>query len=745
MPFVEELPGNITELLARERGTSDNLQVAVSTDIAPDGDFGEQWLILNHADLLVVSQNADGAEVSTRIPVSQITAAKAESLIGIGVLEVQVDGHPTRVLQFSNGLRDKFGKVAKRIEAIAKKEELPDEELEDQRKRCEKCGRLLDNLSNVCPGCISRRRVLTRLIRHALPYKGVIISTSLLTLIGAGLEMIPPYFTKPLIDDVLFPASKGGNLAHQIRLLGLLVLALIAIRVTATSLVMFRGRAAARLGSTVVLDIRNKLYESLQMMSLSFFDKRQVGAVMTRVSQDTQQIYGFLVEGAQYYIINVIMVIGIAIVLLCLNWKLGLLVLLPAPLLVVITLVSWRRLMRTFHHFWHSMSKLGAVLNDSLSGIKVVKAFGQENVEIDRFNLRSGQLYEAGLRAEQMIAVIFPILGFTMVAGSLLVWWVGGKDVIFGNITLGTLMTFLAYIGMFYGPLQILTRITDWMSRSLTAAERIFEVMDTMPDVQDDPESVPVPHIKGDIEFQGVTFGYDKHQPVLKEVDFAVKAGEMIGLVGHSGSGKTTTVNLVCRFYDPNEGAITLDGIDLRKVKLSDLRRQIGVVLQDPFLFNGTVAENIAYGKPDATREEIMAAAKAANAHEFIMKFPDGYDTLVRERGQRLSAGERQRISIARAILRNPRILILDEATSSVDVETEKQLQEATGNLVKDRTTFAIAHRLSTLRNADRLLVLENGKFVEFGSHEELLKKKGVYYKLVNLQKEVSKIKAVDG
>lgn len=306
-------------------------------------------------------------------------------------------------------------------------------------------------------------------------------------------------------------------------------------------------------------------------------------------------------------------------------------------------------------------------------------------------------------------------------------------------------MAFLAYIGMFCAPVQILTRISEWMSRSLTAAERIFEVMNTVPEVADALDSIPMPNIKGDVEFRNVDFGYDKHKPVLKDISFHVKAGgnDWPGRSQWSGQIHDHQPNMpVLRSYwrrNPSRWP------DMRKVKLADLRRQIGLVLQDPFLFNGTIAENIAYGKPDASRKEIIAAAKAANAHEFIMRFPDGYDTYVRERGGRLSGGERQRIAIASAILRDPKILILDEPTSSVDTETEKQLQEAIARLVKGRTTFAIAHRLSTFRNADRLLVLENGKFVEYGTHEELLAKKGVYYKLVQLQKEISKIKAVDG
>ncbi|MGB9588384.1 MAG: ABC transporter ATP-binding protein, partial [Armatimonadota bacterium] len=592
---------------------------------------------------------------------------------------------------------------------------------------------------------INTRRIIFRLGSYALPYKRLSIALVMITLFATTIELIPPYFTKIIIDDVFSPVLQGASIQSRLRLLSLLVGAFAAIRVTSAGLAVLRGRLAVSLGAAITRDIRVQLYECLQRLSLSFYDKRQVGSVMSRVTQDSNHLSGFLVEGVQYYVVNLLLVIGIPIVLLGINWKLGVLVLIPTPVVVLATVASWKRLMKKFHHLWHTWGKLSAVLNDALSGIKVVKAFGQEEIEIMRFSTRNEHLYDAGVKAEQTVQLVFPTLGFIMSIGSLLVWWYGGRQVLFGDAKLGDLMAFLAYIGMFYAPVQILTRISEWMSRSLTAAERIFEVMDTVPEIADAPDSIPMPNIKGDVEFRNVDFGYDKHKPVLKDISFHVKAGEMIGLVGHSGAGKSTTINLICRFYDPTGGVILLDGVDMRKVKLADLRRQIGVVLQDPFLFNGTIAENIAYGKPDASREEIIAAAKAANAHEFIMRFPDGYDTYVRERGGRLSGGERQRIAIARAILRDPKILILDEATSSVDTETEKQLQEAIARLVKGRTTFAIAHTLSTLRNADRLLVLENGKFVEYGTHEELLAKKGVYYKLVQLQKAISKIKAVDG
>jgi ATP-binding cassette subfamily B protein len=326
--------------------------------------------------------------------------------------------------------------------------------------------------------------------------------------------------------------------------------------------------------------------------------------------------------------------------------------------------------------------------------------------------------------------------------GSLIAWFAGGLQVIAGDMTLGTLFAFNAYLAMFYGPLRHVSPVINWASRSLTAAERVFEVIDSEPEQVNDGTLLSMPKLKGEVEFRNMTFGYDSHNPVLRNINLHVKSGEMIGLVGHSGAGKSTMINLICRFYTPDSGGVYIDGKDVTKIRLEDLRRQTGVVLQEPFLFSGTISENIAYAKPDATMVEIIAAAKAANAHEFIVKFPDGYDAEVGERGGQLSGGERQRISIARAILHNPRILILDEATSSVDVQTEKKIQQAIDRLVQNRTTFAIAHRLSTLRSADRLFVIEKGRGVECGSHEELMEQKGIYHKLVETQRQSSEIRS---
>jgi ATP-binding cassette subfamily B protein len=397
---------------------------------------------------------------------------------------------------------------------------------------------------------------------------------------------------------------------------------------------------------------------------------------------------------------------------------------------------------RVWSRVWHQWSRLSGALNGVLQGTKVVKAFHGENREVGRFNRRISELSSTNYYAENSWATFFPFILFTMAVSTIVVWWIGGRGVLESKMTLGELTAFLAYAAMLQGPLMMLQRIIDWSSRALTAAERVFEIMDTPPDIVDSADAVSMPKMKGGVKFTDVHFGYEKAREVLHGINMDIKPGEMIGLVGHSGAGKSTLINLLMRFYDPTQGTVEIDGVDLRKIKLDDFRRQVGVVLQESYLFPGSIKDNIAYGRPDASEIEIMNAAHAANAHDFIVGFPDGYDTYVGERGQRLSGGERQRIAIARAILHNPQILVLDEATASVDTETERMIQEAIENLIEGRTVFAIAHRLSTLRNADRLVVIDDGTVAEIGTHDELLAKPdGIYKKLVDMQMEVNKLR----
>jgi ATP-binding cassette subfamily B protein len=490
-------------------------------------------------------------------------------------------------------------------------------------------------------------------------------------------------------------------------------------------------------------DIRNRLYQQLELLSLQFYDKRQVGAVMSRVTRDAGRLQEFLVEGLPYLIINALMLIGILGILFRMHWLLALLILVPVPFMMGWGVIFWKRMRLYFNKWDQAWSDIMATVNETLSGIRVVKAFAQEVREIAAFGIRNKKIRQLAIRTEINWEIFFATTTLLTSFGILIVWFFGGQEVIRDALTIGTLLAFYAYMWMLYEPIEWFGQVNNWMTRAFTGAERIFEVIDTPAEAYKDPDARPISNIRGEISFKNVTFGYDKSKPVLHEINLNVTPGEMVGLVGRSGVGKTTTVNLICRFYDVDQGIIEVDGVPIQKIRLEDLRSQIGIVPQEPFLFSGTVAENISYGKPGASFEEIMEAAIAANAHNFIVGKSDGYDTQVGERGGELSGGEKQRVAIARAILHDPKILILDEATSSVDVETEKHIQEAIARLTQGRTTFAIAHRLSTLRNADRLVILEGGRIVEIGTHNELMEKKGIFYELVQLQQQTSEIIAV--
>jgi ATP-binding cassette subfamily B protein len=751
MKVPTDLPGPLAELLIPK---GDALKAIFASDMQPDGTFGNEWLVVDEEGLRVYVLSPVGAPVIRfESPWSAIKSPQAETLIGGGALLLTIDGQTREILRYSNACQKEFSRVSKYLteyvdylksKSDGKTPEAPvlavDREL---RQRCPNCHLLLPEGTQVCPACLHKGRVILRLAGYLRPYWVEALWITLLMFVGLILNLIPPYLTRPLVDRVLVPQDSASTPHQRLILLGWLVLGLLLSQILGTGVTIFRSRILVRLGALLSHDLRLKLYSHLQFMSIRFFEKRPVGAMLSRVVQDTDSLEEVLVEGLQIFVGQLLTLIGIGVILLVMNWKLALLILIPVPICLWISNLCMPRLIGLWRRSWHFRSRLSTSVTESLSGSRVIKAFAREEAEIKRFSGHSIDVQESNRIAHQSIQTFFPMLWLLMSAGSLLVWYVGGRSIIGGDMTLGVMMTFLAYLGMFYGPLNYLTRMADYLARSLAAAERVFEILDSDPDVKEDPGAVALRPMEGRVEFCNVTFGYESHRPVLKNISLSVAPGEMIGLVGQSGAGKSTTMNLICRFYDVNEGEIRIDGIDLRRIKQADLRSQIGVVLQDTFLFNGTVAENIAFARPDASREEILAAAKAANAHDFIVSKPDGYDTIVGERGQSLSGGERQRVAIARAILHNPRILILDEATASVDTDTEKQIQEAISRLIKGRTTFAIAHRLSTLRNANRLVVLKNGTLVEVGTHEELLAKEGEFHRLVNLQKEMSSIMAV--
>ena len=733
---VRELPDAIRQLVARAAPDAE-IRIAAASDLGPDLRFGERWLVLAGERVLVCAPDGAQTRVLVDLPIKDVSEAQTEALVGGGMLQAVVNGHKVDLISFTNALSERFGRVRGQLDAAAKGKPIPEEP--ERQTRCPSCGLILGEETRACPRCMRKGAVLRRLLSYAGPYRARLALVFTLMLVAAAFGLAPPYLTKLLIDDVFYPRAHPALLAW-------LVIAMAASSALSTGIAIWRSRVGAWIGGRVSLDIRAALYDRLQWLSMRYFDRHPTGTIISRLAQDSGGVQDFLAFGLPWIASNLITVVGIAIAIFIINWKLALLVLVPAPLVSILARALWRRMHRAFHRFWYRWSRFYAIASDALGRVKIIKAFSQQPNEIQRFGVRNRELFDASVYAEQTWATYMPLIGLVISAGSLLVWYFGGLIIVgHGPLTVGGLVAFIAYLGMFYGPLNAITQGAQWMPRALTAAERIFEVLDAEADSEKGSGDVVPQEVRGEVEFRNVTFGYEKHRPVLKDISFKAERGHMLGLVGKSGAGKTTVISLLCRFYDADEGEILVDGVSLRDLDLSFYRGRLGAVLQEPFLFNGTVAENIAYGKPGAAVEEIMAAAKVANAHDFIVNKPDGYDEQVGDQGGRLSAGEKQRVCIARAILHDPAILILDEATAAVDLETEAQIQEAVARLIEGRTTFAIAHRLSTLRNASNLLVLEEGKIAEFGTHEELEAKKGVYHRLLEIHRTTSMTRAVSG
>ena len=755
---LDVLPKSIEDTLNTLDIEFNEIRFAVRSDVISSGTFGEEWFILTDVAIFTVTGSG---EVLHYIPYKSVLAIRAEIVVDAGLLVLETEEGTVDLIRYSNSCSPKFGFVARYIGdeidyVKGNRDEPPIWDYKIEEHYCKSCGLLLADEYSPCPACTKKHKIMLRIINYVKPYRGRALLFMGLIISGTLINLIPPYFTKILIDDILqfnittpVPDEQTTWLGNIFRgfqpvllALSIAVGVLLTVQLISVVLNIFQSRVSAWLSFRISASIRAHVYEHLHNLSIRFFDKRTTGTVISHITEDSERLQHFLLDGMSFLSTQVFMLFGIGTVLFLMNWQLAFLILIPIPLIILGGGWFYRTVRSLFHRAWRRRSKLFDVVNDSVSGIRVVRAFGQQTSEVNRFDDANTDARDFETHAELIWATYYPPLMFAVSLGSLIVWYYGGINVIGRGMTLGTLMTFIIYVNIFYSPLRYISPLINWASRSMTAAERLFEVIDSQPEQSDNVNLKAIPNISGEVKFHNMTFGYDSHKPVLRDINLHVQPGEMIGLVGHSGAGKSTLINLICRFYTPDSGQLQIDGEDINQIDLKDLRRQIGVVLQDPYLFTGTIAENIAYAHPDATMEDIITAAKAANAHDFIVKFPDGYDTEVGERGGSLSGGERQRISIARAILHNPRILILDEATSSVDVETEKEIQQAIDRLVQNRTTFAIAHRLSTLRNADRLFVIEKGKGVECGSHEELMDKKGIYFKLVETQREAANIRA---
>jgi subfamily B ATP-binding cassette protein MsbA len=575
-------------------------------------------------------------------------------------------------------------------------------------------------------------KVFLRLLRYLKRYWLWVVMSTISLLFLTILNLLPPLFQKQIIDEVI-----GNRLLDR---LSLLIWGLIGVYALTRLLNFVEQYLRHVLGERFILDFRVLLYDYLQRLSISFFENQQTGEIMSRITNDVNALEDFVTHSVGFVIVDLLRLVGTAIILFVLDWRLALLTLLPVPVLAVAMRLFNTRVRPIYRQIRDRLGDINAELQDNISGIRVIQAFGQERHELDRFTQRSTRYYEERVKGIRYWATFFPAMGFVASLGMVIVLGFGVYRVFSGALTLGGLVAFISYVSSFYEPINRLVQVDNIVQQAIAAGERVFELLDTVPEIEDAPDAIELPAIQGAVAFEEISFRYGTGEEVLRNVSFQMEPGQVVALVGPSGAGKTSIANLIPRFYDPVSGRVTVEGHDVRKVKLASLRRLVAVVLQDTFLFNGTVRDNIVYGKPDAGEDEMIIAAKAAYAHEFIVNLPEGYDTEIGERGVKLSGGQKQRLALARAILTDPRILILDEATSSVDAEAEYLIQQALEKVLEGRTALIIAHRLSTIRHADKIIALEDGRIVEVGDHCELLARGGLYSQMYRRQYDLTVI-----
>jgi len=646
----------------------------------------------------------------------------------------------TNFIRFSYKVASLYDAAANFIQSVAEGKDMEEQlqaveaTFEKQFCVCPKCGRALIRPGAACMNCQSKNKIIKKLGAYVLPYKVPLMICLLLSLITTTVSLVPPFMTKLLVDEVLPNADRQKLLICVLVLLG-------------THLIQY-GVGAIRsynlkiTGDKIVADLRNDVYEKAQHLPMRFYDRTSTGSVISRINSDSSTIRGFVLRITQEVVVEFFKMIGIIVIMFAMNWQLTLLSLIPVPFVVVGSRIFGRKIRPFYRRIWRRWSTVTSILTDSIPGIRVIKAFTNEKASVKSFTKHNFEWLRMDISASK-ITTLFPnIVNFVMTCGSLLIWGIGGNLVIEDPnfISAGLLVSFISYTSMFYTPVNFFANLNDTYQSALNSAERILDIIDAEPET-DFAKGQHPEKLKGRIEFRNVNFSFDRSKKTLSNVNLVIEPGDIVGIVGTTGAGKSTLINLLMRYYTHYDGDIFVDGINIKDIDLEFYRSEIGYVQQEPMMFHESIYRNISYGTHKPQVEEVIHAAEVANAHEFIARLPDGYDTVLGERGVGLSGGERQRLSIARAVLKNPSILFFDEATASVDSETESLIQDAIERLIHGRTTLMIAHRLSTLRKANKIIVVDKGEIIEMGSPEELMALKGKYYKLIQIQTMSDKIR----
>ncbi len=758
MLLTERIPEYIYASLMTEGADLSNLMLGSYCDMNEDHIFCDTYLLATDKNLYVVSGSVtlEGGEKRAHLEkawqeesfkefaIEDIEKLRLEELLSGAKLTVKLKGGEYKLLTaMTNTCRSSVLLFIKYFERIKKGDiTSPDFEIDKEddpsESLCPKCGmRYPDKNRKICPRCMEKGKLYCRFAEFLFKYKKYIFTMLASLVLLTATSILVPYISNEFFfDEVL---SEDGRFFKEV----LLVIGLIiATRLLSQVFTVINGLVSARIAAKVVFDLKMTVFTSIEKLSLTFFGGRQTGGLMTQVNNDSNSIYSFFCDGIPYFLINVVQVIVVCVILFIENPLLAALSLATVPLFFLIILKSYRQEMKLHAKTYSGNRALNGQLSDVLSGMRVVKAFSREEAEIARFDKTSKRAAKNQKKLSLFNNYVYPSLGLILYLGNIIALGVGGWMVIKGynGFTYGKLIKFVAYVNMIYSPMYFFADMIDWSAQSTNALQRLYEIYDTEPDITEKPDAITPGHIEGKVEFHNVDFAYTKNHKVIDNVSFDVGAGKTLGIVGHTGAGKSTIVNLIMRLYDSDEGEILIDGINVKDLSFKALYDNIAIVSQETYFFIGTILDNIRYANPEASYEDVIRAAKLSGAHGFIMKMPDAYNTMIGFGYKGLSGGEKQRLSIARAILRDPKILILDEATAAMDTETEKMIQNAITELTKGKTTIMIAHRLSTLRDADELIVIENGKVAERGTHKELLDMEdGIYHKLYNLQLEALK------